>query len=155
MLNLTSASSSTVAHVCVCVLCRRCERCELRPLPEPGAAEGLAHGLPRELQAQLGTWGHCYRGRSYAALRSSLQILAGESPLPPTRFKICHHAVPQQFGKTLESDKSLNGYFLFLSSALRGTQISQYYEISVCVSTISICVQTSEMTGRQHLTVTF
>lgn len=25
----------------------------------------------------------------------------------------------------------------------------------VCVSTISICVQTSEMTGRQHLPVTF
>lgn len=69
------------------VLCGRCEWCELQPVPEPGAAEGLADGLSGELQAEHRMWGHRYRGRSYAALHSSLQVLTGECLLPPTLVK--------------------------------------------------------------------
>lgn len=86
VLNCNADSGST--NTCImCVLCWRREWCKLQPVPEPGAAEGLAEGLSGELQAQRRTWGHCYRGRSYAALHSSLQILTGKCLLPPTLLK--------------------------------------------------------------------
>lgn len=81
----------------------RCERRGLQPLPQRGAAEGLADCLSPEFPAQFRARGPRYRRRSDSALCSSLQILTGECPtlFRPAAWKAC---------------------FLFSGSAHPGTQ---------------------------------
>lgn len=87
----------------VCVFVSRCERRGLQPLPQRGAAEGLADGLSPEFPAWFRTRGPRHRRRSDSALCSSLQILTGECP---TLFRLA----------------AWKGCFLFSGCALPGPQ---------------------------------
>lgn len=87
--------------VFVCVFVSRCERRGLQPLPQCGAAEGLADGLSPEFPAWFRTRRPRYGHGSDSALCSSLQILTGEFA-------------------TLFRPAAWNGCFLSSGSALTG-----------------------------------